>query len=248
MTTSFSRIPPPIPDVLAAGIGHGDFWAIGRNTVALLERFAGLGKGERILDVGSGLGRVAWPLAGALDPTSTYDGFDTCALYVAYARETLGLDPARFRFHHFDIYSGLYNPAGSIRTSEFRFPWPANTFTLAIAASLFTHLLYDDAAHYLCEIARTLAQGGRLYGTLFIIDEHSRALISNGGTYPAFVASTKHGMLADPDTCEAGVAIERTALFAALHDAGLDVEVLERGSWRREAGPEHQDVVVARKR
>jgi SAM-dependent methyltransferase len=237
--------PPELPFHLLDGVGPGDFWAVGHHTVGLLQRLADLRATERVLDIGSGLGRVAWPLAQSLDDRSTYDGFDTLAVYVELCRESLGLDPKRFRFHHFDLHSSLYNPAGTVKSEEFRFPWKDGAFTLAIATSLFTHLTPAAATHYLREIARTLAPGGRLYATFFVLDEQSRELMTKRPTDPNFRVAFPEGMYADGENPEAAVAFEAQWLLQSFIDAGFHIAQYAPGSWRRSVGAEYQDVVVA---
>lgn len=225
----------------------GDFWAVGTKTVELLQRLAGLGKHERVLDVGCGLGRVAWPLSQEIEGESTYDGFDTLEPYVEACRTRLGLDPKRFRFHRFDLYSSLYNPTGTVRSEDFRFPWDDDTFTLTIATSLFTHLQPDAAGHYLREIRRTLAPGGRLYATFFVLDEQSRAAIASHPTYPPFRDPFPEGLYEDAANPEAGVAFDIDWLHRLFLDTGYRITQYIPGAWRRILADEYQDVVVAYK-
>ena len=65
-------------------------------------------------------------------------------------------------FAHADIANALYNPGGSVRASDYRFPYEDASFDFAFAISVFTHLVQDDAANYIAEAARVLASGGRL--------------------------------------------------------------------------------------
>ncbi|HEX2835609.1 MAG TPA: class I SAM-dependent methyltransferase [Thermoanaerobaculia bacterium] len=240
--------PPELPSHLLHGVGPGDFWAVGQHTVGLVRQLAHLGgASERVLDIGCGMGRVAWPLAQALDERSTYDGFDTLAPYVEACRERLALNPERYRFHHFDLHSSLYNPNGAIRSEDFHFPWNDGAFTLAIATSLFTHLTPAAATHYLREIARTLARGGRLYATFFVLDDHARELMRERPTDPDFRAPFPEGMYADAENPEAAVAFDAQWLLKTFLEAGYKIEHYAPGYWRRTAGAEYQDVVVASK-
>jgi hypothetical protein len=52
-----------------------------------------------------------------------------------------------------DVRAGAHNPCGSIAAEQFRFPYPETKFDLAIAASLFTHMLPDGIANYVSEPA-----------------------------------------------------------------------------------------------
>lgn len=240
--------PPDPPSHLVAGVSVGDFWEVGLENVRIIEQFAGLRPAERVLDVGCGLGRVAWPLSRVLDDRSTYDGFDPGELYVEWCREGLGLDPARYHFHHFDLFSTMYNPNGTLRAESFRFPWDDGAFTLTIATSLFTHLLADGAANYIRETARTLAPGGRLVASFFVLDDESRALLDHPNLpYPHFRYETAHGMVVSEASPEDGVAFDAQWLLDEFLAAGYEIASWQPGSWRRREGPSYQDFVVARK-
>src|SRR5262245_33093179 len=154
------RRPPVPPEHLLPGVGPGDYCEIGEYALTLLERLVHVRASDRILDVGCGLGRLAWPLARKLGRRGSYDGFDVIQAYIDWCRENLGLDPARFRFHHADIRTTFYNPSGPSEAETFVFPWPDGSFDLAIATSIFTHLLPGATDHYFREIARTLAPRG----------------------------------------------------------------------------------------
>lgn len=240
--------PPTPPPNLVAGVSVGDFWAVGEENVRIIEQFAHLRPAERVLDVGSGLGRVAWPLAQTLDGASTYHGFDAHELYVEWCREGLGLDPERFHFHHFDLYSSMYNPNGPLRAETFRFPWSDGAFTLTIATSLFTHLLADGVVNYLNETARTLESGGRMVASFFVLDEVSRKVIEDDPPYPEFRYHIEHGMLANEMSPDDGVAFDAEWLLEQFINAGYEIAVWQPGSWRRKEGPSYQDFVVARKK
>ena len=237
-----SHIPP---ESLAPGIGHGDFVKIGRDTVELIRRFAGLHPDDRILDIGSGLGRVSHPLASELTGGGTYDGLDTVPEYVKWCRENIGLDPERVRFHLADLYSSFYNPRGTVKPEEYRFPWPDQTFTLTIATSLFTHLSPAAAANYVREAFRTLKPGGRFFATFFVLDGYARDAIELGTT-PPFRVEVEHGMISDPENPDFAIALDSEWLLQVFLSAGFEVKAFERGMWRHlEDRPMYQDLVIA---
>jgi SAM-dependent methyltransferase len=232
---------------LLGGVGDGEFRRAGQELFRLIDCFAGIDPGARILDAGSGLGRVAVPLADRLDERGSYDGFDVCRRYVDWCRDELELDPERFRFHFLDVQSAMYNPAGAIAAHEVTLPWPDEHFTLTIASSLFTHLRADALRRYLGEIARTLVPGGRLFATFFVLDEQSLHVIRSGITVPRFVAPIEHGLTADAEAPEEGVAFEIDWLHAQFLECGFALEHYAAGWWRQAFGPTYQDLVVARR-
>lgn len=118
--------------------------------------------GASVLDIGCGCAKVARFLAA--DPrVASYVGFDPIASCIAWNRRFVTpLTGDRFRFEHADLYSAEYNPRGTLQPAQFRFPADDGSIDVAIASSLFTHLLEADARHYLAESARVLRPGGRL--------------------------------------------------------------------------------------
>jgi SAM-dependent methyltransferase len=240
-----ARVAPIPPESLRLGVGPGDYDEQGRSTLALLERLTGVETSDRVLDVGCGLGRIAWPLSERLGRRGSYTGLDVVKAYTDWCESHLGLDPARFHFHHADVHTSFYNPGGAIEPGNFVFPWPDGSFTLAIATSLFTHLLAPEAAHYLGEIARTLAPGGRLFASFFLLDDRGRYAAATGLSDPTFLSPTEHGLLHDPAVPESGVAHDAQWLMATLAAAGLEVSGVHPGRWKGLAGLYYQDVVVA---
>jgi SAM-dependent methyltransferase len=236
--------PPIPPENLLAGVGPGDYVEAGELTVSLLERLAGLGPSDRVLDVGCGLGRIAWPLSRRLGERGSYEGFDVVRAYTDWCVGGLGLDPARFRFHHADVRTSFYNPQGTVEPEDFIFPWADASFDLAIATSLFTHLLPRAIAHYLGEVARILRPGGRLFASFYLLDDRVREAAARAVTDPSFCFATEHGRLHDAAVPESGVAVEADWLLAACAGAGLAVEGVHPGKWQARAGPYYQDVVV----
>jgi SAM-dependent methyltransferase len=136
----------------------GDAWA--QNISRLV------GPTGRVLDVGCGCGRIARFLLNLRE--LEYVGLDIMKPSIDWCRENLTpLSEGRFQFHHSDARSEHYNPNGRLRPTEVAFPCGDGTVDLAFGASLFTHLLEEDARHYLAETRRVLRRGGRaLYSIL----------------------------------------------------------------------------------
>jgi SAM-dependent methyltransferase len=213
--------------------------------VDLIDRFVGVRHDDLVLDMGSGLGRIAWPLSRKLGRRARYVGLDAQRAYVDWCRDHLDLPTGRFSFVHADLRSSDTNPAGVIAPESFHFPWPEASFTLTIAVSLFTHLLPVATAHYLREIARTLRPGGRFFGSFFLVDEVGLGAILSRDTYPVFTSPIDHGWLHDPVAPEDAVAHDPSWLRTQFHDAGLRVVATHTGSWKSQTGLYYQDLVVA---
>ncbi|MEO7274227.1 MAG: class I SAM-dependent methyltransferase [Vicinamibacterales bacterium] len=129
--------------------------------MAALEHERMCAAGMDLLDVGCGCGRVARYLLA--EPIASYTGFDRHGGMIAYCRAAIP-DP-RFIFDHFDLestYASGDGVVGAIPVESFAFPYPAGAFDHALLASVFTHMLPAEAAHYLGELGRVIRPGGKV--------------------------------------------------------------------------------------
>ncbi len=139
----------------------------------------------RVLDIGCGCGRTARMLLHH-PYIDAYVGFDVIKPYVEWSKRFLSpLTQGRFQFAHLDVQSDHYNPLGAIPSDEVIFPFPDASFTLAFAASLFTHLKEPSARNYLAEARRVLAPGGLLIASVHV--EHAAENDYSGGELRAEV-------------------------------------------------------------
>ena len=139
----------------------------------------GLPSNGRLLDVGCGYGRLATALGDYLDDSGEYQGLDPQRDHVIWARHHLMPSHKSAVFHIANIRNRIYNPAGLLSPTEFRFPYHDQRFDVVVAHSLFPYLLAEEFEHYVAEIARVLKSGGRLLATFFLLDGESREADSN---------------------------------------------------------------------
>jgi SAM-dependent methyltransferase len=128
-----------------------------------LETVRPFGPGDKVLDVGSGYGRLA--LAFAEDPTLAYLGLDVNAKRVDRAAGLFDRH-ANVSFLLYDVHNARYNARGKGRAAKLRVDLPDGFFAGGAAVSLFTHM--PDAvevAAYLREIGRLVVPGGGLLTT-----------------------------------------------------------------------------------
>lgn len=115
----------------------------------------------RVLDFGCGHGRCA--LGFLRYGVASYLGLDVRLEAIEFARRLFATS-AVLRFGHFDSANGRYNKGKGARNLPV--PAPDNSFTLALAVSVFTHEPDDEVvAYYLGELWRVLEPGGRLVST-----------------------------------------------------------------------------------
>jgi SAM-dependent methyltransferase len=227
----------------------GDYRVMGRKGLEMLRQQGDLTSDDKVLDIGCGNGRMAWPLADALGPDGGYVGFDIARVGIRYCRRRIRAVRPDFAFHHLDIHNAVYNPRGSIPESRVRFPCEDGAITLAFATSVFTHLPMEAIRRYFQETRRVLSRDGRgrALFTAFVLTPQVRSWIAEGRTTVPLRPYRDGEMTIDPRWPEHGLAFDEQLFRAAVEDAGLKLETILRGHWRPEptyAGG--QDLLIVR--
>jgi len=228
-------------------VGHSDFVETGDEFAGHLRTLAGLGPGDRVLDVGCGIGRMARPLTRILDAGAggSYDGFDVNREGIGWCRRRYRRHP-HFTFKVADLFNARYNPGGAHTAAEYRFPYDGGRFDVVLASSVLTHLLEAEAEHYVAEVARCLAPGGRFLCTFFLLNDTSRTLIADGSAHFAFLDPQEEIAVLDEGMPEEAVAYSDEWVFATFRRHGLTLTAVHPGAWSgREEHVSFQDIVVA---
>lgn len=227
-----------VPPVALNYAADGDFLKQGTILITAIAREVPVDHTTRWLDIGCGIGR----LASGLHPTgryASYAGFDAVEYGILWSRKTI--DDPRFRFDHADINNSFYNPFGRIPPEKFVFPYPDNSFDLAVAISVFTHLPEAQCRRYFVEAMRCIAPGGRAYFTTFLPE---RAAPGADYSLSHSVGAARVERLEEPDLA---VGYSRAFWEALAAEHGAVVEKVLHGSW---AGPrklpDYQDVMIFR--
>jgi SAM-dependent methyltransferase len=239
-TNRFLPHPPPG----SIFVGDGDYRAIGAEFLGHYIRLGRLRRHERILDIGSGIGRMAVPLTQYLDPErGSYDGVDPVMEGILWCAQTITPAYPRFRFQRLDIAHPLYNPQGSLPGTEVQFGFANGSFDFITMVSVATHLPPDELVVYLNEASRLLAPGGRLFLTAFAIDGAStgqeRLKFKRWQDGPGWYAIEEAPL--------AAAGIDTDYLLGAAGDTGLAIEGLRRGHWRGINAAHYQDLLIATK-
>lgn len=217
----------------------GDFLQQGIELRRAIAREVPLSETTRWLDIGCGIGRLAHGLKST-GHVGAYAGFDVVRYGILWCRKMI--DDPRFRFDHADIHNTFYNPFGRLRPADFVFPYPAGSFDLAVAISVFTHLLEAQCQHYFAEAMRCLAPGGRAYFTTFLPE---RATPESDYRLTHAMGAARLERLEEP---ELAVGYSRAFWEALAAEHGASVEKILHGSWAGEGQhPDYQDVVIFRK-
>lgn len=199
---------------------------------------------HRVLDIGCGIGNLPIGLLDYLH--GGYDGVDIHPEAVRWCQRTITPRYPNFKFHCADISSRAYNATGRHSASAYSFPFSDQSFDFVVLGSVFTHMLPDDVAHYLREIARVLAPNGVCVASYFLINEERRSAIQAGRAFMTFNVAHPSGLyrLHDAEVPEAAVALEEGFVLRIHGDAGLAIRDIRRGGWWN--GRVHdQDVITA---
>jgi SAM-dependent methyltransferase len=237
---------PLAPPRRLAFVGAGDYEQTGLQFLGYFRELGGLQPGDRVLDVGSGIGRMAMPLTGYLDGGS-YAGFDVGRGMVRWCSRTITPRWPSFEFAWAPVHNGKYNPFGNVPGAEFRFPYADAEFDFAFATSLYTHLLPDEVGHYLAETARVLKPGATCLLTFFLLTPEAEAEIAAGRSMLDFSDRIEGGRTTDPAQPEEAIAFPTADIRAQLAAVGLKVlDPIHHGLWSNTPGGlTLQDIVVA---
>lgn len=239
---------PTLPPIRLDYVGGSDFKATGYEFLRYFTEYGGLKPDHAVLDIGSGIGRMAIPLTNYLRQ-GRYEGVEIVTTGVDWCQQHISTRYPNFHFHHNDIYNKSYNPKGSVKASEYRFPFEDGTFDFVFLTSVFTHMLTADVEHYIAEIARMLKPGGRVLSTwLFLNDESRRCMSANPGVHQLVhpVSGNEHLLVVNPVSPEDATGYEQDFVESLFMKNGLQPEgdVLY-GSWcGRTEYESTQDIIV----
>jgi SAM-dependent methyltransferase len=146
-----------------------------------------------------------------------------------------------------DVQNRFYHPRGKYASTEYRFPYEAESFDFVFLTSVFTHLLPAEVAHYTGEIARVLRPGGRCFITFFLLNPESIARIGTPGAAFDFRYPLDGCRVLNERVPEEAVAYEETTIrpLFARHRLRL-IEPIHYGAWcGRERFLDFQDAILA---
>ena len=234
-----------VPPLYLMQDGARDFREFEQNGLDAFRRFlaVGLRPTDRILDIGSGIGRKTLPLLDYLT-TGSYEGIDPVEKQVRWCTERITSRYPKFRFQQVDVWSKLYNPSGKIKPSEYKFPFSDAEFDFVIMGSVFTHMFPRDVDHYISEVSRVLKPGGRGWITFFLLDEESLAAITAGLSKLNLIHDVGQCSRADnPNHLETAVAHPKQVVLGMFAHHDIQAEIAEYGSWCGRQADYYQDIV-----
>lgn len=262
LTNLKERIDLPAPPRELANIfdtvpDHDSWIGIGVVNAENLVRLGALKRGEALLDIGCGIGRLAIALSPEFHgPGSRYEGVDPIARAIKWANENIAAKHAWFNFTHIDVFNAGYNRDGAEEEASFRLPFDDATFDVVALFSVFTHITTGGVLRYLDEIARVLKPEGRLFTSFFLIDDYARSAIAAGNVghreLHAFRPSDETHWTSRPDIPEVAVAYPLDFVSSELEMRGFRQPTVHFGQWCKRPtdmkNRQSQDVLVSYKR
>jgi SAM-dependent methyltransferase len=221
----------------------------------MLASYAGLQADSTMLDIGSGIGRLAVPLTRLITPPGSYDGLEIVERGVRWCSTKITPGYPHFRFTHANIFNAEYNPGGTVKAAEYVLPYDDASFDVVCLFSVFTHMLTADVERYVSEISRVLRPGGRLAATFLIInDETTKSMQGGNGIYNFAYHEGPQWLFEEGMSCpELAVGYEENYVRDLYASNGLDVSGFYLGPWSGQAAtsataPHGQDLVVGTRR
>lgn len=216
--------------------------------LAYLPLLCDVRRDSKILEIGCHHGRTSRGLLHYLRSPGFYRGFDIDKAQIQEAAKRITSMAPNFQYCYADIYNRHYNPAGTISAKDFIFPYDESTFDCVYAASVFTHLLPEEAANYFRQTRRVLKETGKALFSFFVVDYYQ-----GPGTTISTNYEFEHSYQADqqirvkyqdfPDSVIA-YSEQRIRDYADL--AELKVLKIIRGLWSNSPGisVNEQDLVI----
>jgi SAM-dependent methyltransferase len=211
-----------------------------------LEDFTSLSKDSKVLDIGSGIGRIAIPLTKVLE--GEYHGIEPVKKGVKWCQKNITKVYPNFQFRHIDLSNDLYNSSGA-DAANYIFPFNDNFFEIGLSVSVFTHMLPDEVENYFHETARTLQIGGYFVASFFLIQSDVHKSLRFGNDTFEFKYND-YCWLMDEKVKSANVAYLETFIFTLAEKSHFVVERQIKGYWnsqKNENQTQFQDVLIMKK-
>lgn len=208
---------------------------------------SGLCDGQRIVEIGMGMGGNALALWKRFGDRISFRGFDIVRFAVTWTSQHFRQIGSGYEFAHADVYNSFYNPFGQLQPAAYRFPYEDGSADLILANSVFTHMQELELNHYFAEAARVLRIGGTAWFTFFLLDADSEAQLARKATAYSFEHKRGAARVLNDKAPDHAVAYPAEFVRMALERAGLSISSVQPGSWRGRGAGYFQDVVIAKR-
>lgn len=226
-----------------------EFIESGEAVASMLVAYGGLGATTTVLDIGSGIGRIARALTSRLGSGGRYHGFDPDRRAIDWCRHAYS-GHANFTFTYAPIdYVNVPASPDQVLPEQYGFPYDDNSFDLAFSISVYTHLGPEAVSRYLAETRRVLHPGGVSVNTFFVLDDFALNALDARIADRSYVESAPGVYMKEPHQPNSGIAFTIDTIHSLHRENGLSiVEPVRFGTWsgRQVDAFIYQDVVVSR--
>ncbi len=160
------RIPTHL--IKLTGGGPETLEPVGRALIENYQKYTPFSPDMTIIDLGCGIGRLAFQLLDWFKEGGAYIGIDVTSDSIEWCKKNITVRDQHLRFCHFDAYNDVYNPFGTTETMAFRLPAQDQSVDRIFLSSVFTHLLEAEITHYLREFRRVLKPSGLVHASFFL--------------------------------------------------------------------------------
>jgi SAM-dependent methyltransferase len=243
----YASMIPPLELMHDGPVGFEEFKTNGEEFFRYYTKLCDLKPYERMLDVGSGIGRKTFLLTDYLNHEGSYEGLDIVKTGIDWCTERITRKYPHFTFQRIDVFNQHYNPNGRYKASEYRFPFADESFDFAVLGSVFTHMLAEDVEHYLCEVARVLKTGGRCLISFFLLNESSLTLMRTNNSTINLNINLGSCWVTDASDPEAVTGYEEDFVRGVYDRYNLEIKKpIHYGAWcGREKFLSYQDLIFA---
>jgi SAM-dependent methyltransferase len=243
----YASLIPPLELMHDGPIGYQEFKDNGEEFFRYYTQLCGLKNNEKMLDVGSGIGRKTFLLTDYLRDPGGYEGLDIVKAGVDWCTERIARHYPNFGFQLIDVRNQHYNPAGQYSAADYKFPFIDESFDFVVLASVFTHMLAEEIENYLSEIARVLRRGGRCLISFFLLNETSKELLGAGKSSIQMAPGAGPCWMLDPSNPEMAVGYEEDFVLSLYSKHNLEINYpIQYGSWcGRTEFLSYQDLILA---
>jgi SAM-dependent methyltransferase len=227
--------------------GGPETWEpISRQHMDQYARYAPIDAGHSVVEVGCGVGRDAIQLTSVLDERGRYYGVDIIRPSIEWCQRNITARFPNFTFGYLDVLSPIHNPLGKLQVTDVRFSVPDASVDRILLQSVFTHMFRPDVVHYLHEFRRILKPGGKVFASLFVLDEETLAISrASGGPFRFEHPYGPGTWINDLTYPESSVGYNLQALDEMLEQSGLTwAEPVHRGAWSGRKTWDAQDVAI----
>nr|MDJ0518102.1 class I SAM-dependent methyltransferase [Trichodesmium sp. MO_231.B1] len=187
-----------------------------------------------VLEVGCGIGNIAYGLSYYLQSPGRYEGLDFSEELISWAQENITTEKPHFNFRQID--------------SDFQFLYDDKSFDFVFIGSRFTQVGGSEIRNYLDEVYRVLKSGGRLLFNCFLVNHESEHLISEGKSSQPLIHRVKEGFAKDKNAPEKGMGFLESLLLEWVNNSGFDVVGKFYGSWCGRVGcKSYPDMLILEK-